>query len=177
MNAAQRALTTEEFLAWERSQPDRYEFDGTQPVAMTGGTPAHAGIAAAVIAALFNRLRPPCRVFTGDLKVLTAGGRVRYPDVTVACGPVDADGDVIVPVVVFEVMSQSSTLTDRRVKLAEYGGTASIMAYVLLDQQRPEGSVFRHAGDWREERMQGAGAVLALPEIGVEMPLAAIYPG
>jgi hypothetical protein len=31
-----------EFLDWERTQPQRFEFDGTQPVPMTGGTVAHA---------------------------------------------------------------------------------------------------------------------------------------
>ena len=177
MSASLRVLTTEEFLAWERTQPERYEFDGIQPVAMTGGTPAHAWIGARLIIALGTRLRPPCDVYTGDLKVLTTDGRVRYPDVTVACGGVDPDGDVIAPVVVFEVMSPSSALTDRRVKPREYAGVPSILACVVLDQSQPDASVFRRAEDWREQTLQGPDAVLALPEIGVEMPLAAIYAG
>ena len=32
------AWTLEEFLDWERGQELRHEFDGVQPVAMTGGT-------------------------------------------------------------------------------------------------------------------------------------------
>ena len=31
-------MTREQFLAWEEKQPLHYEFDGFQPVAMTGGT-------------------------------------------------------------------------------------------------------------------------------------------
>jgi hypothetical protein len=31
-------MSLEQFLAWEERQPLRYEFDGFQPVAMTGGT-------------------------------------------------------------------------------------------------------------------------------------------
>ena len=38
MSASLKPLTLDEFLAWERTQPVRYEFDDTQPVAMTGGT-------------------------------------------------------------------------------------------------------------------------------------------
>ena len=38
MSASLKPLTFEEFLDWERSQPLRYEFDGIQPVAMTGAT-------------------------------------------------------------------------------------------------------------------------------------------
>ena len=45
MNVALRkAMTLAEFLAWEERQPLRHEFDGVQPIAMTGGTVAHAGI-------------------------------------------------------------------------------------------------------------------------------------
>ena len=36
--------TIEQFLAWEEAQGLRYEFDGVQPIAMTGGTAAHSAI-------------------------------------------------------------------------------------------------------------------------------------
>jgi len=39
-----RTMTLEGFLIWEAGQPERYEFDGFQPVAMNGGTVAHATI-------------------------------------------------------------------------------------------------------------------------------------
>jgi hypothetical protein len=39
MNVAlRRTMTREDFLAWAEGQEERYEFDGFQPVAMTGGT-------------------------------------------------------------------------------------------------------------------------------------------
>ena len=39
-------MTREQFLAWKVRRELRYEFDGLQPVAMTGGTVAHAIIRA-----------------------------------------------------------------------------------------------------------------------------------
>ena len=39
--ALQKPITLAEFLAWEERQELRYEFDGFEPVAMTGGTIAH----------------------------------------------------------------------------------------------------------------------------------------
>jgi hypothetical protein len=36
--ALRKPITLAEFLAWEERQPARYEFDGFEPVAMTGGT-------------------------------------------------------------------------------------------------------------------------------------------
>jgi hypothetical protein len=45
MNVALRKpMTLAEFLAWEERQDLRYEFDGSQPVAMTGGTVDHEAI-------------------------------------------------------------------------------------------------------------------------------------
>jgi hypothetical protein len=39
MTAAQRQrMSREQFLAWEERQERRFEFDGFQAVAMTGGT-------------------------------------------------------------------------------------------------------------------------------------------
>ena len=39
--AVRQPMSVAEFLAWEERQELRWEFDGFQPVAMTGGTLAH----------------------------------------------------------------------------------------------------------------------------------------
>jgi Uma2 family endonuclease len=174
MSASLRPLTLEEFLAWERAQPERYEFDGIQPVAMTGGSVAHARLVRRLVTALAARLGSSCEAFGGDLKVLTAG-RARYPDATVVCGPVDPRGDTVQPALVVEVLSPSTALTDRRVKAAEYTGVPSVLAYVLLEQDQPRAVVLRRSGGWREEVVDGPDAVLRLPEVGVELPLDQLY--
>jgi Uma2 family endonuclease len=176
MSASLRALTLEEFLVWERAQPVRYEFDGTQPipVGMTGGSTDHERLIARTIMAVGARLREPCEVFASGLKVVTEG-RVRYPDVTVACGANDGEDDTVQPRIVFEVLSPSSALTDRRVKAMEYRSVASILAYVILNQERPEATVMRRADGWQETHLAGRQATLSLPEIDVEVPLSALY--
>jgi hypothetical protein len=45
------------YLAWEEEQALRHEFDDIQPVAMTGGIPAHATIPANLIVAGDGALR------------------------------------------------------------------------------------------------------------------------
>lgn len=174
MSASLKSLTVDEFLAWERSHPARFEFDGTQPAAMTGGTIAADRVARRLLRALDGRLRPPCEAFGENVKVLPAG-RVRYPDVKVACGAFDPTGDHVDPVVVFEVLSPTTELTDRRVKPAEYASIPSVMAYVLLAQDRPAATVLRRAADWRPEDVEGPGAVLDLPETGVAFPLSELH--
>jgi Uma2 family endonuclease len=166
MSASLKPLTIAEFLDWEQTQPVRYEFDGTQPVAMTGGTIAADRIARRLLAALERRLQPPCEAFGEDVKVLPPG-RVRYPNVKVACGEFDPQGDHVDPVVIFEVLSSTTEMTDRRVKPGEYASIPSVMAYVLLAQDQTAATVLRRASAWRGEESVGQDAVLDLPEIGV----------
>jgi Uma2 family endonuclease len=174
MSASLKPLTVDEFLAWERSQPLRYEFDGIQPVAMTGGSVPHARVIARLTAALVNRVRSPCEAFGPELKVLTPG-RVRYPDASVVCGDPENDGDAIEPTVVFEVLSPSTALTDRRVKAMEYASTSGILAYVILETEHPEITIRRRSNGWEAETVTGLEAEIELPEIGVTIPLAEIY--
>jgi Uma2 family endonuclease len=174
--ALARPMALEDFLTWERRQELRYEFDGIQPVAMTGGTIAHSVIATNIVRALDDRLAGPCRVFRGDLKIVVAG-RVRYPGAVVTCAPVPDDTDIVPePVIVFEVLSSSTALVDRNVKAAEYHATPSIQRYVLVEQTKPEVTVLARDGDgWAQDTLSGLGADLPLPEIGLVVPLADLY--
>jgi Uma2 family endonuclease len=171
-------MTIAEFLTWERRQEFRYEFDGSQPVAMTGGTVAHSVIATNLVRALEDRLRgKPCRAFRGDLKI-EAAGRIRYPDAAVTCSPVAQDADLLPdPVVVFEVLSASTASTDRITKNREYQATPSIRRYVMLEQDRIGATVFARSGDdWIGHVLAGT-TLLKLPEIDVELPLNELYAG
>jgi Uma2 family endonuclease len=174
--AMRRPMTLEEFLAWEDRQELRYEFDGFQPIAMTGGTAAHAGIQANLIAALITRLRgKPCRAFGSELKIAVAG-RIRYPDAFVICTPVPNGAKVVSePVVVFEVLSDSTAREDLFSKNAEYRATPSIQRYVILEQTQAAAVVFSRKGeDWVSEVVTDEG-VLSMQEIGIAVPLAELY--
>jgi Uma2 family endonuclease len=178
MSMAQpRAMTVEAFLQWERRQELRYEYDGFRPVAMNGGTLNHALIADNAVDAIRRVLRPPCRVFRGDVKVLVAG-KVRYPDLVVTCSPLDGQSDIVPnPVLVMAVLSSSTAATDRITKNAEYAATASIQRYVMLEQVRIGATVFaRDGAGWVGTVLLDDG-VLAMPEIGVELTLAKLYAG
>ena len=174
MSASIKPLSLAEFLDWERAQPLRYEFDGVQPVGMTGGSTRHARVIARLIVAAGTRVKSPCEVLASELKVIGENW-VRYPDMTIACGSLDEARDSVLPTIIFEVLSPSTELTDRRVKPVEYRTIPSILAYVLVCQDRPELTVLRRASGWLEETVQGPGATLHLPEVGTEIPLAEIY--
>jgi Uma2 family endonuclease len=171
-------MTVADFLAWEERQEYRWEFDGFQPVAMTGGTRAHEIIGTNVVVALQNRLAGRrCRAFGANLKIEVAG-RIRCPDAFVTCTPGPAKQTVVTdPVVVFEVLSDSTSRTDRISKLREYGATPSIQRYVILEQDAIAAMVFvRKGGDLVAEALTSADT-LRMPEIDVEGPMAQFYEG
>ena len=153
----------------------RYEFDGTQPVAMTGGTIASDRVACRLLQALERCLKPSCEAFGENVKVLTPIGRVRYPDVRLVCGEFTPASDNVNPVVVFDVLSPTTEMTARRVKSVEYTSMPSVMAYVLLAQDRLAATVLRRASGWQPQEIEGPEAMLELPEIGVAFQLAELH--
>ena len=179
MNVALRQpMTLEEFLNWEERQELRYEFDGLQPVAMTGGSFEHDAIQVNLLSALKNRLAgKSCRPHGSNLKVEVMGS-IRYPDVYVTCGPIERGGTVARdPVVIFEVLSKGTAAKDRGVKNREYASTASVQRYVMLEQVEVGGTMFEREGhDWVGHILT-AGFVIRMPEIGIEIPLVELYDG
>ena len=177
-SALRQPMTADEFLAWEEGQDLRHEFDGFAPAAMTGGTFEHDAIQVNLIRALANRLAgTPCRAHGNSLKI-EAMGSIRYPDAFVTYGPIPRGSTLLRdPVVIFEVLSRGTARTDRMVKNREYASTASVQRYVMLEQGTAGATVFERAGaDWLG-RILGADAVIRMPEIGIEIPLAELYEG
>jgi Uma2 family endonuclease len=174
--ALRKSMTLEQFLDWEIRQELRYEFDGVQPVAMNGVRVEHAIIESNLALALGNRLKgKPCRAFGSNLKIEVAG-RIRYPDAFVVCTPIPPGAYVVRdPVVVFEILSPTTSHTDLVLKTAEYHATPSILRYVILEQTHAGAQVFsRRGADWIAETVKDDD-VLRLPEIGIEIPLPEIY--
>lgn len=173
-----KPMTAAEFLAWEAQQDFKWEFDGFQPVAMTGGTDAHAAIQGNVLTALNNRLRgKPCYARNSEVKI-EIGSKYRYSDAFVSCTRVAPSATVAAePVVIFEVLSESTATTDRTTKLMEYQSLPSVKRYILLEQDQAVATVItRGRTGWLIEMLDASGT-LSMPEIDVEIPLAELYEG
>ena len=177
-NALRRPMTLDEFIAWEERQELRYEFDGFQPVAMTGGSYAHDAVSTNLAIVVGGRLRGTrCRLHGSTLKVL-AKGRVRYLDAFVTCQSYgNADRFARDPVVIFEVPSPSTARTDRIDKVREYTALSSLQRYVLLEQDRVAATVMERQGAGWVTTVLTDDAALPMPEIGLELLLAELYEG
>jgi len=168
-------MSAAEFLAWEREQPERYEYAGGVVTMVTGASLVHVTITMNIAFALRQSLRGSgCRPFTNDAKVL-AGGSVRYPDITVTCTPCGGKDDIVPdPIVVIEVISPS-TERDRGRKKFDYFATPSIQQYAIIEQDGRRVDLYTRSGNrWTDEIVEG-DATLTLSSIGVEITLDAIY--
>jgi Uma2 family endonuclease len=171
--------TDEQFLNWAAAQEGRYEFNGLQPVAMTGGTARHSRITLNIHVALRSRLRgTQCSSFGPDLGVRTIGSAIRYPDALVTCSRF-SESERLAPEVqvVFEVLSADSGRRDRIEKVREYATVASIRHYIIVESAGVGLLVLHRQGGedaWTALTLTGE-EVLSLPEIGVEIPVAEFY--
>jgi Uma2 family endonuclease len=182
MPAHKRTLTYAEYLAAEQVSSERHEFLDGEVYMMAGGTPEHAALSASVIAMLLAGLRGrPCRVYTSDLRVrVLATGLTTYPDVSVVCGTLETDVDdphaIINPVLLVEVLSDSTEAYDRGEKSAHYRQLPSLREYVLISQSHRRIEVYRRneAGRWELfEYESGASAELA--SVGCALDVDEVY--
>lgn len=180
MNVAlQKPWTPERFLAWAETQEEPYEFDGNQPVAMTGGSQNHDRITGNIYTALRSRLRgTPCSNHGPNLGVRTINSKIRYPDALITCTKFPGS-EKIAPnvVVVFEVVSSSSSSTDRIEKVREYAMVNSIRRYIIIETNFG-GLLVLHRkvaeDDWTALTLTGDD-ILEIPEVSISIPVNELY--
>ena len=182
MPARKSTMTYAEYLAFEEKSVEKHEFLNGEVFAMAGGTIEHAALAAAVINALSNAVRDrPCRVYSSDLRVrIRATGLTTYPDVAVVCGQPEVDAEdrcaIVNPLLVVEVLSDSSEAYDRGEKAAHYRHLPSLREYVLVSQHRPRIEVFRRneAGRWELYEYE-SGSQAELTSVGCAIAVDDVY--
>ena len=175
-------VTYAEYLAAEVKSDVRHEYLNGAVWAMTGGTTEHGALAAAFMRELGEALRgKPCRVYSSDVRVrVLATGLATYPDISVVCGRLETapdDPDAIVnPVVLVEVLSDTTEGYDRGAKAAHYRRIPSLREYVLVSQREPLVEVQRRAEGGRWELLEArAGEAIELGSLGVSLAVSAVY--
>jgi Uma2 family endonuclease len=162
--AAELRFDADTFLDWEAQQAEKHEYLGGEVFAMVGARREHVVVALNLAAALKQRLRGgPCQAYVSDLKLrVEAADAFFYPDVMVSCDAGDQAAALFVtqPVLIVEVLSDSTAAFDRGDKFAAYRTLESLQEYVLVDIPARRVEVFRHRedGDWLfHEYLPGCG--------------------
>ncbi len=174
-------ISPDEYLEGERSAEERHEYVDGHVYSMAGASDDHNRIVLNLSSELRVALRGKrCEPFATDMKVKIPPAFAEvfyYPDVLVACDPTDnARYFRERPTVIIEVISPETERTDRREKAIAYRQISTVEAYVLVEQERMAATILRRAEvGWQSDVIQGPGAILKLPGMGVEIPLARIY--
>ena len=179
--AAARKRTFAEYLALEEKSETKHELVDGEIFAMAHGTPEHGRLAVRMGRLLGNALEgKPCEVFSSDVRVrVLATGLATYPDVSVVCGRIEIDPEnrntITNPIVLVEVLSDSTESYDRSIKLAHYRKIESLRDYLLVAQHeaRIEHYSRNDDGTWTLRDVSPPHVVRL--SIGAEIAVADVY--
>ena len=171
-------MSAAEYLELERDATCKHEFVDGIVYMMAGASTLHNTIALDIRGLLRARLKRPCRTYALDVKVeikTTTIERFFYPDVFVTCSELDSDSHVIrQPVLIVEVVSESTEEFDRGDKFATYQLLPSLQEYLLVQQDRVEVDIFRKRTGWQLERFT-VGDEIELESIQQRLAVASFY--
>ena len=169
----------EEYLAFDNASPIKHEFINGEIVAMVGSNENHNIISMNIAASLHSQLRDrPCKVYHADMRVnASPKGDYSYPDVAAVCG--DAEFleakrlTLLNPIVIVEVLSDSTRGYDREEKAQAYRTLPGLQAYLLIAQDAPYIEYYRRTDEgWLLQDIIGLAASVELHALGCTLAMA-----
>ncbi len=181
--AEKRYYSPEEYLAMEEKAEYKSEYYRGEIYAMSGGSVNHNLIIGNVHASLHQKMRDSkCFAFTSDVRLwIEEKDLFTYPDIMVVSGKIEfypgRDDTITNPLVIFEVLSESTKNYDRGEKFVFYRAIPSFQEYVLIDQARVHVEHFYigEQGKWTLTEYNDPEDVLKLMKIDFQIPLQEIY--
>lgn len=176
-------ISPEEYLERERKAETKSEYIRGEIFAMAGASISHGRIISNLMRELGNRLADsPCEVFSTDLRLaVNPAGMYTYPDVMVVCGDpitIDKHRDTIVnPIVIVEVLSDSTKNYDRGQKFQYYRMLSSLKEYVTIaqDEVHVERHIRGNAGEWILTEFEKLEDVVELQSVNASLALSEVY--
>lgn len=180
-----RYYTPEEYLALEEAALDKSEYHDGEIIPMTGGTTNHNSIIINLIANLKFGLRGKnYSLFTSDVRLwIPLTRRYVYPDIMVIQGePVYQENNPTIvtnPLVIIEVLSNSTQDYDRGGKFLLYRSIPGFREYILIDQYSYHIEQFakNSKSKWELTEYDSEESVLTLESVEFQIPLKEIYEG
>lgn len=156
---------------------------------MAGASLTHNRLCGNIFAALREKLKnSECEVFNNDLRLKTPNGLYTYPDVMVICGEIllsetDRLDTVLNPVVIIEVLSDSTKKYDRQDKFAFYREIESLSEFILVEQKKIEVEKYtlvnslnrKDKNSWQKEIYRKKSEIIRLKSVKIEISVAEIY--
>lgn len=175
-------LTVEQYLASEAETAVRREYVDGQVFAMTGATRRHNVIVGNLYSIIRAHLKgSPCEAYIEAVKArIEAANCFYYPDLMVACDKYDKESVYTdSPVLIAEVLSPSTSSTDRREKRVNYMKIKTLQELVFVHQTKKLVELQRRNpdGDWDVIKLLAHDELMleSLPNGVLAIPLSSIY--
>jgi Uma2 family endonuclease len=173
--------TPEQYLEDELERTYRCEYVDGQIFAMAGASRAHNAITLNIGGFLNSHLaKSPCQAFVNDMKVHIKhkkGEYFYYPDIMVGCEPKDDHKYYLEqPLLIIEVLSDSTKNIDRREKLLAYQTISSLKEYVIISQTEPLVEIYRRDenNQWWKTDFSGE-EIVELKSVELSLQMSQIY--
>jgi Uma2 family endonuclease len=121
-------------------------------------------------------------VSSSDLRLrVTRAGLYTYPDVMVVCGEAEVADDrrdtVLNPILIIEVLSESTRAYDRGREFQHYRTLPSLIEYLTIEQDEPriEHWTRQREDHWDFVAIDDLTKSVELASIGCVLPLAGVY--
>jgi Uma2 family endonuclease len=176
-------ISVADYLDGELDAKQRHEYVDGVVYTMVCAKVRHNRTSINTMASIANRLlQSPCEAFNSDTKVRVQsekGVRFYYPDGIVVC---DSNSEDSVfqdkPVVIVEVISESTRRTDETEKRESYLSINSLQVYLRVEQSTPCVKVDRRTEDgFVSQQYEELTNIVPLPTLGIELPLSDLYRG
>lgn len=178
---AKAHVTLEEYFEMDDASPVKLEYYAGQVYAMAGALAPHNTLCMNTGADLTQQLRGrPCIVYSSDQRVRTGDVLFTYPDLSVACSPQfleASDRTLLNPVLIVEVLSDSTEAYDRGGKFDSYQTIDSLQEYLLISSTRMHADLFAKQGNgrWLLSSASKPEDVIELASCGCRLKLADLY--
>ena len=176
-------LTPEQYLEIDRKAERKSEYFAGEMYVMSGARRAHNVIAANAIRELGNQLLDgPCEIYPSEMRVKVGeSGLHTYPDIAIVCGEPklvdDAFDTLLNPIVLVEILSESTEVYGRTTKFELYGALDSLQEYVLISSLRPslERYTRRPDGTWNYAAKTAPEDSIELKSVNCRLRVADVY--
>ncbi len=177
--------TLEEYFAIDRNAEGRFEYFDGQVFELSGVSLNHGRIERN----LGTRLTEPafakgCEVFPANVRVrVPALPTYRYPDLSVVCGQVEyveigGLQCLVNPVLLVEVLSESTAAYDADGKFREYKSIETFREYVLVSQMEPSITHYlKHNERFWLQSQYTAGESLRITTLDYDLQVDDVYRG
>jgi len=177
-------ITTDAYLEQERQNQEKHEYHDGTIIPMSGASIPHTIICGNIYALIWYFIREKdFTVHTSDLRVFVPKTqRYVYPDVVVVQGEpevTDEQKDTVTnPLIIIEVLSESTEARDRGDKFEAYRTVDSLREYVLVSQDKPHVEVFSRdsVNDvWKLTEASGLDSSVKFSALDLDLVLAEVY--